>query len=319
MAEEGKESAVGRYRRLRVERLGGPTTWLEPAPPLGEDGLWRALTREGEMRLLVARTGAASRAITARLGCSDDAARLAGELVTSALLVRSTLNPEAQLQISIQNPGSAGRLLADVWAGEGGVRASIARPDARAAQDGPLVEAGFMQIARSRPGRDSYVSSTLFLANGVEASVMEYLLHSEQILSFLRVEVAVRDGVATDAAGFLVQAMPEGGRSDLERLVRNLDGLPSLLSAMTADDPDARRWAGRVLDGFHWDQCARERVSFACRCSRERVLALMAGLPREDVAEMVARDEPAETTCEFCRAVYRVAAPDLRGLLAPGH
>ncbi|MBU6282488.1 Hsp33 family molecular chaperone HslO [bacterium] len=316
---DGGESAVERYKRLRAERLSGPTSWVEPAPPIAQDGLWRGLTREGEMRLLVARTSTAVRAITARLGCSDDVARVVAELATATLLVRSTLNPEAQVQLSIQNPGSAGRLLADVFPGEGGLRVSVATPGAVAAVDGPLLRDGLMQIARSRPGRDPYVSSTEFLGSGIETSMMEYLLHSEQILSFLRIDVAVQDGVATGAAGFLVQAMPEGSRADLERLVRNLDAIDPLRGAMTAEDPDARAWAGRLLDGFRWDQVAREKVAFACRCSRERVLALLAGLPREDIEDMVRREDPAETTCEFCRAVYRVATPDLRGLLSPGH
>ncbi len=319
MADDGSESAIERYKRLRAERLAGPTTWVDPAPPLAQDGLWRGLTREGEMRLLVARASVTARAITARLACSDDTARIAGELATAALLVRSTLNPEAQVQVSILNTGSAGRLLADVWAGEAGLRVSIARPEARASKDGPLLGGGLMQVSRSRAGREPYVSSTNFLESGIETSMMEYLLHSEQILSLLRVEVAVQDGVATDAVGFLVQAMPEGSRADLERLVRNLEALDPLRDAMTESDPDARAWAGRLLDGFRWDQVAREQVSFACRCSRERVLALLAGLPREDIEDMVRRGEPAETTCEFCRAVYRVATPDLTGLLSPGH
>src|SRR5262245_35984261 len=49
------ESATERYLRLRAERLAGPPRFLEPATPLAEDGLWRGLTREGEMRVLVAR------------------------------------------------------------------------------------------------------------------------------------------------------------------------------------------------------------------------------------------------------------------------
>lgn len=319
MADDGKESAVDRYRRMRAERLAGPTTWIEPALPIASDALWRGLTRGGEVRLLVARTTGAVRAASSRLGCGDATARLVGELMTAALLVRSTLNPEAQLQVSIDNPGSAGRLLVDVWAAEAGMRASVARPGADPGRDGPLVAQGLMQVSRSRAGREPYVSSTLFLAAGIEASMMEYLLHSEQILSFLRVEVEVRGGVVAGAAGFLVQAMPEGTRDDLARLVRNLDAIEPLRGAMTASDPDGRAWAERLLDGFRWDQCARERTSFACRCSRERVLALLAGLPREDIAEMVDSGEPAETTCEFCRAVYRVGPPDLQGLLSPGH
>ncbi|HZR81691.1 MAG TPA: Hsp33 family molecular chaperone HslO [Candidatus Binatia bacterium] len=319
MSAHQGETAVERYRRLRAERLAGPPRWVEPVPSLAEDTLWRGLTREGELRVLVARTTRAASETARRLGCSDGAARVAAELVTAGLLVRSTLNPEAQLQISIANPGSAGRLLADVWAGEAGVRASIARPGSTAERDGPLLAEGVVNVVRTRGRREPYRSSTTFLASGIGDTMMEYLLHSEQILSFLRLEVAVADGDVSESLGFLVQAMPEGSRADLERLVRNLEGLPPLLGAMSPDDPDGRAWAAELLAGFRWDQCARERVAYACRCSRERVLAMLASLPQKDVLDLVSAGEPAETTCEFCRAVYRVAPSELAGLLSPPH
>lgn len=318
MSQDTPESSVERYRRLRAERLAGPPAFLDPAPPLGEDMLWRGLTRAGEMRILVARTTGATRAATERLGCSDDVARLVGELMTSALLVRSTLHPAYQLQISIDNQGSAGRLLADVFAGEEGMRATVARPSALAERDGPLLAGGIVHVSRSRGQREPYRSSTL-VESGIGSTMMEYLLGSEQILSHLHLEVAVSAGVVTEAVGFLVQAMPEGSRADLERLVPNLEDLPRLGGAMSQADPDGRGFAERVLAGFRWDQCARERVSFACRCSRQRVLALLSCLPPDELADLVSSGEPAETTCEFCRQVYRVAVPDLMGLLTPGH
>jgi molecular chaperone Hsp33 len=317
---EGKpESATERYRRLRAERLAGPTRYLDPAARLAEDVLWRGLTREGEMRLLVARTTATTAEAAARLGCSPEVAALLAEFMTASLLARSTLNPEAQLQISVANPGSAGRLLADVWPGEQGMRASVANPGATSSGDGALVADGVMQVVRSRGQREPYRSSTLFLAGGLEKTMMEYLLHSEQILSFLRLEVSMGDDGIAESVGFLVQAMPEGSRADLERLVRNLEVLPPLAGAMTPADPDGRAWAEGLLAGFRWDQCARERVRFACRCSRDRVLALLASLPRDDLSALIESGEPAETTCEFCRQVFRVGTAELRGLLSQPH
>jgi molecular chaperone Hsp33 len=147
--------------------------------------------------------------------------------------------------------------------------------------------------------------------------MMRHLLESEQIPAQLRLCVRLRDdGAIEQAAGVLIQLTPEGTREDLARAVSNLDALSPLASSMTPDDPDARAWSLGLLDGFRWDQCARETVSFACRCSRERVLAILGALPPAELIEIVGDAQPAETVCEFCKQVYSISEHELRSLVA---
>lgn len=317
MSDDRSESAVERYKRLRAERLAGPPQWVEPLPPLEEDTLWRGLTREGEIRVLLARTTRTVRDITSRLDASPDASRVLAELVTAGMLVRSTLNPYAQLQMLLRNPGSAGRLILDVWAGEGGVRAAIARPGASAAVDGELIADGMLEVVRVARDGSPYRSSLLYSAGGIGAAVTEYLMRSEQIVALVHVETELERGRVASATGYLVQLMPEGSRADLDRLLANLDRTGTLTDGMTADDPDGRAWCSRLLDGFLWDQVARERPFFACRCSRERFLAALATLPREDIEELAGSGEPTNTTCEYCNATYSLSVPELELLLTP--
>src|SRR5512143_2374986 len=95
------------------------------------------------------------------------AERLA-ELLTASLLVRSTLDPDAQLQVTIENRGSAGRLTADVWRGETGLRASIAHPRATVSEHGSLLGEGILHTTRSRARREPYRSATELDAAGID-------------------------------------------------------------------------------------------------------------------------------------------------------
>ena len=169
---------------------------------------------------------------------------------------------------------------------------------------------------RSRRNADPYRSATLLDPCGIDRTMMRYLLESEQILTHLELGVALRDGAIEQAAGVLIQVTPEGSREDLRRLVANLDALRPIASAMSEPDPDARGWALELLGGFRWDQCAREAVSFACRCSRERVVAALSALPPADLVEILGEGRPADTTCEFCKATYSISPHELRALLA---
>ncbi len=309
-AGERRERLAARREERRAARLLAPTLFLDPPPPLGEDTMWRGLLRDGEMRILVARTTAAVGEAAARLGCSADSGRLVAELVTGALLVRSTINPEERLQLFVQGDGAAGQLVCDVWA-EGGMRASLQRAEATVADHGPLIGHGTAQFVRHGRRGGTYRSTMAVAGDESDELLMRYLLESEQILSLIHIDVAMDGPRVAAAVGYLVQVMPHGEHRDLRRLVANLKGLEPLRRGMTGDDPDGRAWAARLLDGFRWDQCARESVAFQCRCSRERMMAMLMTLQREELALMATEGEGVDTVCDYCRTTWRISAPEL--------
>jgi molecular chaperone Hsp33 len=57
------------------------------------------------------------------------------------------------------------------------------------------------------------------------------------------------------------------------------------------------------------------RPRFACRCSRERVLAALATLPAAELRSMASQDNGARTACDFCGARFEISAQELLGLL----
>lgn len=308
-------SAVERYKRAREARKVAPPQRLKQVPGLDTDTLWRGLTREGEMRLLVVRATESVREATSALDCSPDVARLVAELMTGAQLLRACLNPDEQLQMSATNTGGAGNFVVDTYA-EGHMRATVRTPKA-IRQDGFLVGNGTVQVARTRRGKSTYRSSIAMEHDDIDQLMMRYLLESEQILSLLRLDIDISDdGTVQHATGFLVQAMPEGTRADLQRLMDNLSALSELGGQMTDDDPDAMVWASALMDGFYWDQVARQTVSFHCPCSAQRVLTLLSTLPTADLEELVEGGEPLETTCDYCRTTYSVPVEQLTALMA---
>jgi molecular chaperone Hsp33 len=55
-------------------------------------------------------------------------------------------------------------------------------------------------------------------------------------------------------------------------------------------------------------------LMFKCRCNRERVLAVLKSLSREDLAERV--DEGQDITCHMCGHTYSATPEEIRLLLA---
>ncbi len=311
-----EETVLERYKRLAEERRFGPTLFVDDAPPLGHDTLWRGLTRDGEARLLVVRATETVREASRRLQGSPDVAKLLGELTMATLLVRSTLNPEERMQVYLNHRGPVGQIVVDAWE-NGGVRCFVQRPKEDGADFGFLIGQGTMQVSRTHARREKAHQSTVALqGTTMESFMMHYLLESEQILALLKIEVNLgEDGEIAAAVGYLLQLMPEGTRDDLRRVTENLDAIGPLSAGMTEADPDGRAWAERLMSGYRWDQCAREMVVYQCRCSEERILAMLGSLPRKDVEELASGDEPLEMTCDYCQTRYELMPSRLQVLL----
>ncbi len=316
-ADAPPETAASKYRRRQLERQLGPTQFLDEPPPYAHDTLWRGLARNGEARVLVVRATDAAREAAGRLNASEDVAQLIGELIVSSLLVRSTLNPDARMQVYIRHEGPTGKMVVDAWEG-GGVRVFVKTPEATIVEHGALFGPGLMEVSRTHAATGKSWRSTVRLqGDRIEDFMMHYLLESEQVLSLLRVEVTVGQGTIQSALGYLVQLMPEGTREDLQRMTANLEAMAPLTDGMSDADPDARAWAEALMRGFLWDQCAREMVEYDCRCSEQRILHMLSTLPRADLEEMAADPNLIEITCDFCRSRYRLQPAAVAKLLEP--
>lgn len=311
-AEERELSAVERYKRAAKLRKAGPPLVVGPVPLADADTMWRGLARGGQMRFLVARASQAVRENCAKLDAGREASRLIAETLIAGLLLRSTLSPGEQLQLILHNEGPAGRIVADVWS-DTGMRATVANLEIPQGMSG--LGEGHLEVAKTRSGRSVY-RSAVPLQGTIAETIMHYLLTSEQIVSLLRIERKVGAHGLEFAGGYLVQMMPEGTRDELAQLVENLESLPPLAAAMTGDDTDGLKWAGNLMAGFRWDQVAREGVEFRCRCSAERVLTMLATIPRHEIEELIAQREVVETKCEYCQTEYAVSHEQLQSLLA---
>ena len=56
-------------------------------------------------------------------------------------------------------------------------------------------------------------------------------------------------------------------------------------------------------------------LEFHCTCSRERSTAMLAGMPREDMLELLTEQGSIEVTCEVCGERYVYDAVDVHTLL----
>ena len=163
------------------------------------------------------------------------------------------------------------------------------------------------------------------------AHVLEhYMLQSEQLDT--KLVLAAND---TIAAGLLIQRLPSTGernlsgqsvRRDEDTIGRNEDynRIAHLASTLTRTELLTLD-ADTILRRLFWEERVRrfeprsgdDGPRFACSCSRARVGAMLKGLGRAEIDDIVAERGEVEVACEFCGQVYRYDRVDVGELFTP--
>lgn len=282
-------------------------------------GLLKAL----DLRVLVVTCTAAARTIAGKHGAAPAAAGVLGQGVAAGLLLAGLSKHAARLNLQLECDGPLRGMFVDADT-DGNVRGYVKNSavDVQVASEAfrfrpALGNSGFLSVLRDLGNGEYYRSSVALEAMELGRDVERYLEQSDQVESVLRLEVQEADGqVLGRVAGLLLQPLPGGDRSALERFREQLGAGHGFARAVQeSGDGGARQLLQRLFVGEELEPTVRSPVKFACRCSRERVLNALGALGKKDLGEMLQQDGKASVTCDFCSTHYEVDGDALRQLV----
>ena len=176
----------------------------------------------------------------------------------------------------------------------------LGRPDAR-----KVIGKAQYQVTRSVPGR--------ILSQGISTSIDGYLTGSLQRKACIRTEIAVSDEVEVlEARGVMVEILPDSKLGSLgsEGSVRSLgsEGLKDpLLTLLDSKDPISLSVASRnILKQLGLENAELRKTTplkFACRCSPDRAIAMLAALSDEERRSL---PPSIDITCHMCGKTFTV-------------
>jgi molecular chaperone Hsp33 len=309
-----------------------------------------------DVRGRVVRLGLAVDAILSRHAYPDAVARVVGEAAALTVLLGSSLKFEGRFQLQTKSDGPIEMIVVDFDAPDrlrAYARFDRERLDAmtpassRAAE---LLGHGVLAMTIERGSEMSRYQGVVPLeGQGFEEAAHQYFRQSEQIPTRVRLAVAEqfegRDR-SYRAGGLLVQFLPTSPERARQADLPPGDvpeGHPSSGAGDPAEDDawveakslvetiedhelvDPNVSSERLLYRLFHERGVRvfgaQTIREACRCSHERIMAMMRNFSREDRRDMVGETGRIGITCEFCSRVYdldpqeveaEVAAPEVR-------
>jgi molecular chaperone Hsp33 len=285
---------------------------VPPAPPT-DDVIVRALTDDDTFRVMVARTTETVRGAIAAQRATGATARHFAELITSLVLVRETMSPAYRVQAILTGERGVGQLLGDSHP-DGSTRGLVKLP--AASRELRLGPGSLLQVMRSLA--TGGISRGLVDASAITSvpdAVMAYLQESEQIVSVVGMAVCMAGAEVELAGGYLVQLLPGAPPAALRAMTNRLSGLSDTELRACGGSPQA------VLDALLGEQpyarLGEDAVRYHCWCNEQAVVAALASLSRDELADLARAEETLELSCDYCHANYQIAPAQLQGLLEP--
>lgn len=225
------------------------------------------------------------------------------------------------VQVQIRGDGPLGSLTA-IADSRARVRGTVQRPGIELIhEDGTpniakAVGLGVINVVRHRPRWRSPYTGTVPLVSGeIAGDLTLYLTESEQTPSAMGLGVSFGPHMEDVAgAGFLVQAMPGAGDSELARVEANVAALPGLATLLEAP-LRADHLIDRLLEGLGSRERHATKPTFFCPCTRERATRTLSLLERAELEELVAATETQEVVCDFCGRGYQIPSDEIAPLL----
>ncbi len=282
----------------------------------------------------VARLGPSLDAILKRHDYPPAVARVLAEAATLAVLLGASLKQQGRFQLQTQSDGPISMLLVDFDA-PSNLRA-LARFDEERVRGrgGDLLGKGHLAFTIEPDGLSSRYQGVVALdGRGLQSAAAEYFERSEQIPTLSRIAVGqtlTAEGPRWRAGGLIAQFLPE---SEARRRIADLDpgDAPEGHVAMTVPEDEA--WTEAKALGVTTEDhelldpmLSSERLLYrlfhergvrvfaptpladVCRCSADRIDAMLQSFSLEERQAMVGDDGMIGVTCEFC-SVRRIFDP----------
>ena len=242
-----------------------------------------------------------------------------GETVAAAVLLAATIKFEGVLSLQLQGEGPVHLMLAQCTSGLGVRGLARFSQDEQSRRMVDLLGAGNLTVTlENEDGSQRYQGVVPLSENRLADSLQEYFEKSEQLPTRLWLQAD-----AHGASGMLLQRLPDpkstAGESaepvdDAWRRVQLIGETltPEELRTLTDTQILHRLFNEDDLRVFE-----PLPVYFRCRCSRERVTAMLQGLGEAETRSVLSERGEVEVRCEFCNRAYSFDAVDVAQMFSP--
>lgn len=257
-------------------------------------------------------------------GTSPVASAALGRLLSAASMMGAQLkSSKASINVRFEGDGELGAFMA-VADSDGNVKGFVTNPDCPTTHynSGKLnvaaaVGSGIVSVMKDFGEGEPYIGKIPIVSGEIAEDITNYYATSEQIPTVCALGVLIdkESSQVLLSGGLLIQLLPGADDSTIDRIEANAAKLESV-TTMLAKGMSALDMCKAALDGFEVEVLDEFEVKYVCGCSKEKIHALIAAMPAEEIQSMIDENHGAEADCRFCNKHYSFSEDELKAMLA---
>jgi molecular chaperone Hsp33 len=264
-----------------------------------------------------------TREITSLHNTTPNSTVALGRTINAAALLSATLKPQTTQSILVKFSGSGpiGEVHVQVDA-FGNLRGYIANPMVDITDEFEKISfskgigAGLLTVIKDTGMKDPYSSVTPLMHGEVAADLAYYFVSSEQIPSAVMIGLNInKDGEIISSGGILIQTFPDTDISIIEKVEENIKKMDRHLGDRLHHGENIYSIVEEIFDHHKTELLSTTPLVHKCRCSHETLFNLMRTFPKEEIEDMIEKDNGVSITCTFCAKEYSFSRDELTTLI----
>ncbi|MBU1565353.1 MAG: Hsp33 family molecular chaperone HslO [Proteobacteria bacterium] len=249
------------------------------------------------------------------------AATALGRALTGAALFAALLKDDQSVLLKFEGNGPLRKIITEAGSA-GWVRGYVAGPHAdvplnkgRIDVAAGLGRAGFLTVIKDIGCNTKYPGTIQLYTSEIGEDLAYYLAQSEQTPSTIALAIRLnKNGTIAAAGGFLIQSLPPADEQLLLRIEQKIAALPPL-STLILEGGSPGDILSLVFQDVPHRKTGSGSLYYQCSCNRTKMQSALFSLGRQDIQELIEKEEGAEVHCEFCRQTYVFNKHELENLL----
>lgn len=245
-----------------------------------------------------------------------------GRALTCALMMSNGMQEEQMVQLTLNTDGPIRGVVA-IASGKGDVRGYVGSPMLGDIELKEAVGLGSVQVVKNHPDWPRPYTGISAVRHGdIDRDIGAYLAESEQRSCALAAATSMNGILCTAAGGYLIEQLPDANKETLDQVGNNLatlverDGGNKLPTNLLLSGVSPFEIAEIILDGLGMTPLQQIEPTFTCKCSADRLVRALRLLSKEEVDDILEKEEKVEARCEFCGKVYRMTPEEVKKEMA---